>query len=94
MTTPMVEGLVTPSGMTSGITGLETPETIELRKGKRADESVAGVDTPAAAAYHIIPEKKNERIASAMMGSTHVYDLSVNIFKQCVRFFTEEASGK
>uniref|UniRef100_A0A1I7XL23 Uncharacterized protein n=1 Tax=Heterorhabditis bacteriophora TaxID=37862 RepID=A0A1I7XL23_HETBA len=40
--TPMTEGLATPSGITTGVTGLETPETIELRKGKRADESVAG----------------------------------------------------
>lgn len=40
------------------------------------------MDTPAApsgpaAAYHIIPEKKQDRIGNQMMGSTHTYDLSV-----------------
>uniref|UniRef100_A0A1I7V1G6 PSP domain-containing protein n=1 Tax=Caenorhabditis tropicalis TaxID=1561998 RepID=A0A1I7V1G6_9PELO len=68
-----VEGMITPSGMTTGITGIETPDTIELRKGK--ESSVLGTDTPAAA-YHIIPEKKNERIGGQMMASTHTYDLS------------------
>uniref|UniRef100_A0A8R1HZX6 PSP domain-containing protein n=1 Tax=Caenorhabditis japonica TaxID=281687 RepID=A0A8R1HZX6_CAEJA len=67
------EGLVTPSGMTTGITGLETPDTIELRKGK--ESSLLGTDTPAAA-YHIIPEKKNDRIGGQMMASTHTYDIS------------------
>ncbi|CAL2044173.1 unnamed protein product [Caenorhabditis brenneri] len=67
------EGMITPSGMTTGITGIETPDTIELRKGK--ESSVLGTDTPAAA-YHIIPEKKNERIGGQMMASTHTYDLS------------------
>ncbi|CAB3397555.1 unnamed protein product [Caenorhabditis bovis] len=76
------EGLVTPSGITTGVTGLETPDTIELRKGKRTEESsLHGSDTPAAA-YHIIPEKKNDRIGNQMMASTHTYDLSK---KQAVR---------
>lgn len=26
--------------------------------------------------YHIIPEKRNERISNAMMASSHVYDMS------------------
>lgn len=26
--------------------------------------------------YHIIPEKRNERIGNSMMGSSHVYDMS------------------
>lgn len=26
--------------------------------------------------YHIIPEKRNDRIGNAMMASTHVYDLA------------------
>ncbi|CAI5450926.1 unnamed protein product [Caenorhabditis angaria] len=73
------EGLVTPSGTTTGLTGLETPDTIELRKGKRTEESTLhGSDTPAAA-YHIIPEKKNDRIGSQMMASTHTYDLSKRV---------------
>ncbi|CAD6186590.1 unnamed protein product [Caenorhabditis auriculariae] len=77
-----VEGMITPSGITTGVTGLETPDTIELRKGKRTEESsLHGVDTPAAA-YHIIPEKRNDRIGSQLMASTHTYDLSK---KQAVR---------
>ncbi|KAH7730333.1 splicing factor 3b [Aphelenchoides avenae] len=73
-TTPAVtEGFATPSGITT-VPGVETPE-IELRKKKAADDSLAGTDTPQAL-YHVIPEKKVERIGSQMMASTHVYDLS------------------
>ncbi|KIH50749.1 hypothetical protein ANCDUO_19169 [Ancylostoma duodenale] len=36
--TPMTEGMATPSGITTGVTGLETPDTIELRKGRRIEE--------------------------------------------------------
>ncbi|GMT08907.1 hypothetical protein PFISCL1PPCAC_204, partial [Pristionchus fissidentatus] len=76
MQTPMTDGFATPSGMSSAVpTGLDTPDTIELRKGKRGDESSLGGDTPAVA-YHIIPEKRVDRIGGQMMGSTHVYDLS------------------
>ncbi|PAV69224.1 hypothetical protein WR25_01564 [Diploscapter pachys] len=85
MTTPMAaDGLITPSGITTGVTGLETPDSIELRKGKRTEESSMGVDTPAMpqAAYHILPEKKTDRVGSQMMASTHVYDLAK---KQAVR---------
>lgn len=31
--------------------------------------------------YQVLPEKRNERIGSAMMGSTHVYDMSTAIGK-------------
>ncbi|ETN82375.1 hypothetical protein NECAME_08025 [Necator americanus] len=68
--TPMTEGMATPSGITTGVTGLETPDTIELRKGRRIEESLAGADTPAAA-YHILPEKRVDRIGGQMMASTH-----------------------
>ncbi|VDL76360.1 unnamed protein product [Nippostrongylus brasiliensis] len=78
MTTPLTEGLATPSGITTGVTGLETPDTIELRKGRRVEESLAGADTPAAA-YHIIPEKRVDRVGGQMMASTHVYDLSKKV---------------
>ncbi|GMR58532.1 hypothetical protein PMAYCL1PPCAC_28727, partial [Pristionchus mayeri] len=74
--TPMTDGFATPSGMSSAVpTGLDTPDTIELRKGKRGDESSLGGDTPAVA-YHVIPEKRVDRIGGQMMGSTHVYDLA------------------
>ncbi|XP_060527619.1 splicing factor 3B subunit 2 [Cylas formicarius] len=67
------EGLVTPSGMASIPAGMETPEAIELRK-KKIENDMEGAETPVL--YHIIPEKRNERIGSAMMGSTHMYDVS------------------
>ncbi|KIH45861.1 hypothetical protein ANCDUO_24092, partial [Ancylostoma duodenale] len=76
--TPMTEGMATPSGITTGVTGLETPDTIELRKGRRIEESLAGADTPAAA-YHILPEKRVDRIGGQMMASTHIYDLSKKV---------------
>ncbi|VDP20180.1 unnamed protein product [Soboliphyme baturini] len=66
------EGLITPSGISSGITtGLETPDSIELRKKKLQEE---GGETPAL--YTVLPEKKTEKIGLQMMASTHVYDLS------------------
>uniref|UniRef100_A0A915IHX4 PSP proline-rich domain-containing protein n=1 Tax=Romanomermis culicivorax TaxID=13658 RepID=A0A915IHX4_ROMCU len=51
------EGLVTPSGLSSGIpTGVETPDSIEFRKRKLQEE---GVDTPATGSlYTILPEKR------------------------------------
>lgn len=67
------EGLVTPSGLTSIPAGMETPEAIELRK-KKIESEMEGNDTPML--YHIIPEKRNERIGNAMMASSHVYDMS------------------
>ncbi|VEN63984.1 unnamed protein product [Callosobruchus maculatus] len=67
------EGLVTPSGLTSIPAGMETPETIELRK-KKIENEMEGGETPVL--YHVIPEKRTDRIGNAMMGSSHVYDMS------------------
>ncbi|ERL93732.1 splicing factor 3B subunit 2 [Dendroctonus ponderosae] len=67
------EGLATPSGITSIPAGMETPEAIELRK-KKIENEMEGSETPVL--YHIIPEKRNDRIGNAMMASTHVYDLA------------------
>ncbi|CAH1099622.1 unnamed protein product [Psylliodes chrysocephalus] len=67
------EGLVTPSGISSIPAGMETPETIELRK-KKIENEMEGSETPVL--YHIIPEKRNERIGNAMMASAHTYDMS------------------
>ncbi|XP_055696911.1 splicing factor 3B subunit 2 [Phlebotomus papatasi] len=68
------EGLVTPSGLTSGVpAGMETPDTIELRK-KKIESEMEDNETPVL--YHVLPEKRNERIGNAMMASTHVYDVS------------------
>ena len=66
-------GLVTPSGVTSVPIGVETPDMIELRKQRIEDAIDQGGDTPAL--YTILPEKK-AAVGGAMMGSSHVYDIS------------------
>uniref|UniRef100_A0A0K2TU17 SAP domain-containing protein n=1 Tax=Lepeophtheirus salmonis TaxID=72036 RepID=A0A0K2TU17_LEPSM len=73
--TPVVDaGLATPSGMSSvGLVGGETPELLELRK-KRIEADMESSETPNL--YTVIPEKRNDRIGSSMMGSTHTYDLT------------------
>merc|ERR1719369_2084738 len=53
--------------------GLETPDNLELRK-RRIEADMEGGETPSLP-YQILPEKKNERIGAAMMGSSHTYDL-------------------
>lgn len=73
LVTPGVEGLVTPSGITSVPAGLETPDTIELRK-KKIESEMEGGDTPAL--YTILNEKKTDGLGTSMMGSTHVYDMT------------------
>lgn len=68
------EGLVTPSGLTSGVpAGMETPDTIELRK-KKIESEMEDNETPVL--YQVLPEKRTDRIGASMMGSTHVYDLA------------------
>ncbi|KAF5292351.1 hypothetical protein FQA39_LY03385 [Lamprigera yunnana] len=67
------EGLVTPSGLTSIPAGMETPEAIELRK-KKIESEMEGGETPVL--YHVLPEKRTDRIGSAMMASGHVYDMT------------------
>merc|ERR1719167_1058666 len=72
--TPVVEaGLATPSGTASSVQGLETPESLELRK-RRIEADMEGGETPSLP-YQIIPEKQGGRIGNAMMGSTHTYDI-------------------
>uniref|UniRef100_A0A336KXN9 CSON001151 protein n=1 Tax=Culicoides sonorensis TaxID=179676 RepID=A0A336KXN9_CULSO len=71
------EGLVTPSGLTSGVPpGMETPDNIELRK-KKIEAEMEDNETPVL--YQVIPEKKTDRIGASMMASTHVYDISAAI---------------
>lgn len=72
------EGLMTPSGISTGIhsAGLETPDMIELRKRKHQIESdMEGGDGEAPALYKILPEKAAS-IGANMMGSSKVYDIS------------------
>ncbi|KAL7296497.1 hypothetical protein TKK_0009938 [Trichogramma kaykai] len=73
LVTPGAEGLVTPSGITSIPAGLETPETIELRK-RKIESEMEGGDTPAL--YTVLHEKRTEGLGNSMMGSTHVYDMT------------------
>ncbi|XP_064480606.1 splicing factor 3B subunit 2-like isoform X2 [Ornithodoros turicata] len=72
------EGLVTPSGFSSIPAGVETPEMIELRK-RKIETEMEGGDTPSL--YTVLPEKKAERVGAAMMGSTHIYDMSAALTK-------------
>ncbi|KAJ3403489.1 Splicing factor 3B subunit 2 [Chytriomyces hyalinus] len=59
-------GLVTPSGLASVPSGLETPDFIELRKDRRDDGPKE--------LYKIIPQK--DTTGKGFMGSQHTYDLS------------------
>lgn len=65
--------LVTPSGITSVPLGVETPDMIELRKKRIEDAMDQGEQTPAL--YTILPEKK-AGVGGAMMGSSHIYDMT------------------
>lgn len=73
LVTPGAEGLITPSGITSIPAGLETPETIELRK-KKIESEMEGGDTPALCT--VLQERRTEGLGASMMGSTHVYDMT------------------
>ncbi|XP_063831245.1 splicing factor 3B subunit 2 [Ostrinia nubilalis] len=66
------EGLVTPLGVSSVPPGMETPDTIELRK-KKLDSDQEGGDTPAL--YQVLPERR-VGLTAGMMASTHVYDIN------------------
>ncbi|KAJ3210652.1 Splicing factor 3B subunit 2 [Dinochytrium kinnereticum] len=61
-----MEGLATPSGLSSVPAGLETPDFIELRKDRR-DEGPKDL-------YTILPQK--DVAVKGFMGSAHTYDLS------------------
>ncbi|KAK0074278.1 hypothetical protein PV326_012580 [Microctonus aethiopoides] len=73
LVTPGAEGLITPSGIASIPAGMETPETIELRK-KKIENEMEGGDTPAL--YTVLQERRTEGLGASMMGSTHVYDMT------------------
>ncbi|XP_060711597.1 splicing factor 3B subunit 2 isoform X2 [Hemiscyllium ocellatum] len=77
--TPADSGLITPGGFSSVPAGMETPELIELRK-KKIEEAMDGGDTPQL--YIPVPEKRAATIGGAMMGSTHIYDMSAVISRK------------
>ncbi|KAJ7224441.1 DUF382-domain-containing protein [Mycena pura] len=68
-------GLETPSGMTSVVStvagGLETPDFLELRKGRAASESY---DSGPRSLYQVVPEKQTS--VRGLMGSERGYDVS------------------
>lgn len=67
--TDLADGLVTPSGMTSIASGLETPDHIELRKDRIRDE-----DEGPKQLYQVLPEVQKN--ITGFMGSQHGYDLT------------------
>ena len=70
--------MITPSGISSIPTGLETPDIIELRKRKEIEDLMeAGSETPAL--FTVMHEKKTN-VGGAMMGSSHVYDINMVVF--------------
>ncbi|XP_066466293.1 splicing factor 3B subunit 2 [Tiliqua scincoides] len=71
--TPADSGLITPGGFSSVPAGMETPELIELRK-KKIEEAMDGSETPQL--FTVLPEKRTATVGGAMMGSTHIYDMT------------------
>ncbi|EHB01108.1 Splicing factor 3B subunit 2 [Heterocephalus glaber] len=71
--TPADSGLITPGEFLSVLAGMETPELIELRKTK-IEEVMDGSETPQL--FTVLPEKRTATIGGAMMGSTHIYNMS------------------
>ncbi|XP_040184759.1 splicing factor 3B subunit 2 [Rana temporaria] len=71
--TPADSGLITPGGFSSVPAGMETPELIELRK-KKNEEAIDGTETPLL--FTVLPEKRTATVGGAIMGSTHIYEMS------------------
>ncbi|KAM3920579.1 splicing factor 3B subunit 2 [Leptodactylus fuscus] len=71
--TPADSGLITPGGFSSVPAGMETPELIELRK-KKNEEAMDGTETPLL--FTVLPEKRTATVGGAIMGSTHIYEIS------------------
>jgi splicing factor 3B subunit 2 len=62
----IAEGYATPSGYSSVQTGLQTPEFVELRKGRKFEEEPKQL-------YHVLPEMQAPITGS--FGSQHVYNM-------------------
>lgn len=77
--TPADSGLITPGGFSSVPTGMETPELIELRK-KKIEEAMEGTETPQL--FTVLPERRTATVGGAMMGSTHVYDVTTVVSRR------------
>jgi splicing factor 3B subunit 2 len=67
---PPADGLATPSGLSTPSFG-QTPETIDLRKGKASKEEA---DDSGKQLFQVL-EQKDRSVGAAIMGSTHGYVL-------------------
>ncbi|XP_075044849.1 splicing factor 3B subunit 2 isoform X2 [Mixophyes fleayi] len=77
--TPADSGLITPGGFSSVPAGMETPELIELRK-KKNEEAMDGTETPLL--FTVLPEKRTATVGGAIMGSTHIYEISTALSRR------------
>ncbi|XP_063801241.1 splicing factor 3B subunit 2 isoform X2 [Pseudophryne corroboree] len=77
--TPADSGLITPGGFSSVPAGMETPELIELRK-KKNEEAMDGTETPLL--FTVLPEKRTATVGGAIMGSTHIYEMSTALSRR------------
>ncbi|TRY83347.1 hypothetical protein DNTS_015068 [Danionella cerebrum] len=77
--TPADSGLITPGGFSSVPAGMETPELIELRK-KKIEEAMDGNETPQL--FTVLPERRTGPVGAAMMGSTHIYDMTATVTRK------------
>uniref|UniRef100_A0A8D9AEZ4 Splicing factor 3B subunit 2 n=1 Tax=Cacopsylla melanoneura TaxID=428564 RepID=A0A8D9AEZ4_9HEMI len=66
------EGLMTPSGITSIPAGMETPDSIELRK-KKIESDMETNEAPQL--FQVLSEKRPDKLGPAMMASTHMYEI-------------------
>ncbi|PVU97159.1 hypothetical protein BB561_000718 [Smittium simulii] len=66
------DGLVTPSGMMSVPSGMDTPDVIQLKKSMVYSEQQPGPKQ----LYTVLPQKQVGLGAQNIMGSQHIYDLS------------------
>ncbi|KAJ7449551.1 DUF382-domain-containing protein [Mycena latifolia] len=86
-------GLETPSGMTSVVStvagGLETPDFLELRKGRAASEAY---DAGPRSLYQVVPEKQTS--VRGLMGSERGYDVSAVASHANIPVLGDERSTK
>jgi len=86
-------GLETPSGMTSVVStvagGLETPDFLELRKGRAASEAY---DAGPRSLYQVVPEKQTS--VRGLMGSERGYDVSAVASHANIPVLGDERSSK
>ncbi|XP_002131663.2 splicing factor 3B subunit 2 [Ciona intestinalis] len=71
--TPAESGMITPSGISSVPSGMETPDMLELRK-RKIEDAMEGGDTPQL--FTVLPEKSAGAVGRNMMASAHVYDVN------------------